>query len=75
MYRYPLSSLIIKYLLYELGQYKNRLDFSHLRFTMSKREIIATLRSEKPYLRQHFGVEEIGVFGSHARGEEMETAI
>ncbi|HEV7229891.1 MAG TPA: hypothetical protein VGO45_01100 [Bacteroidia bacterium] len=42
---------------------------------MSKREIIATLRSEKPYLRQHFGVEEIGVFGSHARGEEMETAI
>jgi predicted nucleotidyltransferase len=37
---------------------------------MSNHEIIATLRNEKPYLRQHFGVEEIGIFGSFARGEE-----
>lgn len=37
---------------------------------MNKQEIIASLKTEKNYLLQHFGVEEIGLFGSYARGEE-----
>jgi len=38
--------------------------------TMKNQVIIDRLRLEKKYLSSHFDVEEIGVFGSYARGEE-----
>lgn len=37
---------------------------------MKSYSVIDLLRSEKKYLSSKFGVEEIGVFGSYARGEE-----
>jgi hypothetical protein len=37
---------------------------------MNKQSIIASIQAEKSYLQQHFGVEEIALFGSYARGEE-----
>lgn len=37
---------------------------------MNKQSIIETIKTEKPYLQEHFGVEEIALFGSYARGEE-----
>lgn len=38
---------------------------------MNKLQIIDTIRSEKPFLKDEFGVEEIAIFGSYARGEEL----
>ncbi len=38
---------------------------------MDKQSIIDTIRAEKPYLQTQFGVEEIALFGSYARGEEQ----
>lgn len=37
---------------------------------MNKKSIIESIVAEKPYLQEHFGVEEIALFGSYARGEE-----
>ncbi|MFY9309672.1 MAG: nucleotidyltransferase family protein [Bacteroidia bacterium] len=37
---------------------------------MNKQEIITSIKAEKLYLQEHFGVEEIALFGSYARGEE-----
>lgn len=37
---------------------------------MNKNNIIEIISREKPYLQKQFGVEEIGLFGSYARGEE-----
>jgi len=37
---------------------------------MTKKAIIESIKAEKPYLKEHFGVEEIGLFGSYARGDE-----
>jgi predicted nucleotidyltransferase len=37
---------------------------------MNKQNIIDTIKTEKPYLQKQFGVEEIALFGSYARGEE-----
>ncbi len=37
---------------------------------MGKQSIIETIKAEKSYLQEHFGVEEIALFGSYARGEE-----
>lgn len=37
---------------------------------MNKQSIIESIKAEKPYLKAHFGVEEIGLFGSYARGDE-----
>jgi predicted nucleotidyltransferase len=37
---------------------------------MNKKAIIDSIKAEKPYLQEHFGVEEIALFGSYARGEE-----
>lgn len=37
---------------------------------MNKQVIIETIKTEMPYLKEHFGVEEIALFGSYARGEE-----
>jgi predicted nucleotidyltransferase len=36
---------------------------------MKTQEIISALRTEMPNLKNHFGVEEIGLFGSSARDE------
>ena len=37
---------------------------------MNKVSIIESIKDEKSYLQEHFGVEEIALFGSYARGEE-----
>lgn len=37
---------------------------------MNKLAIIETVRKEKAYLKSHFGVEEIALFGSYAKGDE-----
>lgn len=36
---------------------------------MNKQNILDLIRTEKPYLQAHFGVEEIALFGSYARDE------
>ncbi len=36
---------------------------------MSKRDIIAKLRTDLPYLRHNFGVKRIALFGSYAIGK------
>lgn len=38
---------------------------------MNKQQIIETIKTEKPYLQEKFGVEEIALFGSYARGDEQ----
>ncbi|MEA3312678.1 MAG: nucleotidyltransferase family protein [candidate division WOR-3 bacterium] len=37
-------------------------------------EIKATLRKHKPLLREKFKVNQIGVFGSYAKGEESQAS-
>ena len=37
---------------------------------MDKQSIIESIKAGKPYLQKQFGVEEIALFGSYARGEE-----
>ncbi len=41
---------------------------------MNKQYIIESIKTEKPYLQEHFGVEEIALFGSYARGDETEES-
>ena len=41
---------------------------------MKNQNIIESLRNEKEYLSAKFGVEEIGVFGSYARGENTQES-
>jgi predicted nucleotidyltransferase len=41
---------------------------------MNKQAIIETIKNAKPYLQEKFGVEEIALFGSYARGEEKENS-
>jgi predicted nucleotidyltransferase len=36
---------------------------------MNKQEIIESIKSEKLFLKEQFGVEEIALFGSYARGD------
>lgn len=38
---------------------------------MDELEILNILRREKPYLRKHFGILNIGLFGSHAKGTDQ----
>ena len=38
---------------------------------MNKQLIINTIKTEKPYLQSEFGVKEIALFGSYARGYEQ----
>lgn len=37
-------------------------------------DIQAVLRAQMPYLRAHYHVETIGVFGSYVRGEQTEES-
>ena len=39
---------------------------------MNKQGIIHTIKTEKPYLQSEFGVKEIALFGSYARGLEQQ---
>jgi hypothetical protein len=41
---------------------------------LTKENILSVLREQKQLLSQKFGVREIAVFGSFARGEETETS-
>lgn len=41
---------------------------------MDKQEILATLKAEKPYLSEHFGLEEIALFGSFVRNSATENS-
>ena len=41
---------------------------------MNKQSIIESIKAEKPYLQKQFGVEEIALFGSYARGEENQDS-
>lgn len=40
----------------------------------TRNSILETLRNHKAYMKEAFGVEKIGLFGSYARGEETETS-
>lgn len=37
---------------------------------MNKQYILELIKAEKPFLRAQFGVEEIALFGSYARGDQ-----
>ncbi|MCX6295509.1 MAG: nucleotidyltransferase domain-containing protein [Bacteroidetes bacterium] len=41
---------------------------------MNKLKIIESIKTEKQYLQEHFGVQEIALFGSYARGEEKKDS-
>jgi predicted nucleotidyltransferase len=41
---------------------------------MRKREIINIIKINKPELASRFGVKQLGLFGSHARGQETESS-
>jgi predicted nucleotidyltransferase len=41
---------------------------------MDKQEILNTLKAEKPYLSEHFGLEEIALFGSFTRNAANENS-
>ncbi len=41
---------------------------------MTKNELLAKLHSSKDELKQQFGIEEIALFGSYARGEAHEDS-
>jgi predicted nucleotidyltransferase len=41
---------------------------------MNKEQIIQTLKKEKIRMQKEFGVEEIALFGSYARGDENENS-
>ncbi|WP_019639214.1 nucleotidyltransferase family protein [Paenibacillus fonticola] len=41
---------------------------------MKREEIENKLRTEKQYLKEHFYVEKIGLFGSFARNEQTENS-
>ena len=41
---------------------------------LTQNQIISLLRAEKSYLTKEFGVVNIGLFGSFARGEENESS-
>lgn len=41
---------------------------------LTKKEIIAILKKELPYLRDIFGVKRIGLFGSSAKGIQREDS-
>lgn len=41
---------------------------------MNKLQIIESIKTEKQYLQEHFGVQEIALFGSYARGEEKKDS-
>ncbi|MFY8184943.1 MAG: nucleotidyltransferase family protein [Bacteroidia bacterium] len=41
---------------------------------MDKQEILDTLKAEKPYLSEHFGLEEIALFGSFTRNAANENS-
>lgn len=41
---------------------------------MTKNEILDTLAKNKNYIKEHFEVEKIGLFGSYAKGSQTEQS-
>jgi predicted nucleotidyltransferase len=41
---------------------------------MQKYEILQRLSENKPYIRQQFGVEKVGLFGDYAKGMESDRS-
>ena len=41
---------------------------------LRREEVIGILKKKRPYLRDNFGVEKIGLFGSFARGENKKDS-
>lgn len=41
---------------------------------MNKNDILSYLKANKQHLKTKYGVQEIGLFGSYARGEEKEES-
>ncbi len=41
---------------------------------MTKGEILSFLKAKKPFLRKHFCIEDIGLFGSFARDEATDES-
>lgn len=41
---------------------------------LRREEVIGILREKRPYLRDNFGVEKMGLFGSFARGENKKDS-
>lgn len=42
--------------------------------TLNSSSIVKAIQKEMPYLRQHFGVEQVALFGSFSRGEATEES-
>ncbi len=42
--------------------------------TLNKAHVVALLRTHKAHLREHFGVEELALFGSYARDHATESS-
>ncbi len=42
--------------------------------SQTKEQVFITLRKELPYLRQKYGVEELAIFGSFAKGDATESS-
>lgn len=41
---------------------------------LTKDQILTFLKKHKPYLKEEFGVTQIALFGSYARGEQLPTS-
>jgi predicted nucleotidyltransferase len=37
---------------------------------MDQKQILEIIKKEKPFLKEHFGLLRIGIFGSYAKGEQ-----
>lgn len=44
------------------------------RATLSREEVVSILRRELPYLKNHYGVERIILFGSYAKGAQKKKS-
>lgn len=42
--------------------------------SLNRAAILKTIKNEMPYLRGHFGVEQVALFGSYARDEASEKS-
>jgi hypothetical protein len=42
--------------------------------SLARQNILETLKRQKPYMQEHFGVEKIGLFGSYAKEQQNEAS-
>ena len=52
------------------GPFPHRWNKYRVGPAMTNKEILETLRKEKSYLQENFGLVSIGLFGSYAKGKE-----